>query len=232
MIALPRASLFGALFVVACGGAAAEPSAYPVVFEASADGRPLEGVAIVASGASLGTTDAEGRLALELGGNDGERVDVRGACPDGYRDGEDPSPLVLRRIVIPGTESPRPLAVAVACEPLERDVVVVVRTPSVAGLPLRIDGREVARTDENGNALFALVAAPRSRLLLELDTSAMPELVPRSPSVPLTVPETDHVFAVERVFSRPTPEPERRTRHRRRPEAGAPECVGPRCRRH
>jgi hypothetical protein len=73
---------------------------YPVTFESVSDpGAPLAGVLLRAAEQDLGTTDASGRLSIELAGREGAVVPVVATCPTGHRPATDIAPLVLRRTI-------------------------------------------------------------------------------------------------------------------------------------
>lgn len=223
-----------ALSLLGCGE---EPAAapYPVVFEAVSDpGRPLAGVALTAGGVALGATNADGRLAAELTGMEGAMLPVVAACPEHHRAPAPIAPLALRRTLDLATGAPAVLRVSVTCPPTVRSGVVVVRaggTGNRAGIPVMVDGVEMARTDRSGVAHVALERAPNTTVSVMLATSTLlPDVTPHDPAMPFTFRDHDEIFLFDRPLEDPAPQPVIRDNRggRRNPPREAPR--GPPCR--
>jgi hypothetical protein len=201
----------------------APPSHYPVTFSAESDpGVSLPGVALTIAGAPQGQTGADGTLRIELTGDEGTAVPVAAQCPTGYRDAAPLSPIVLRTTVAVAGSAPASLRVTISCLPSSRRGVVVVRAggegvaPRV-GIPVMIDGREVARTDSSGVAHVSLDMAPGQSVQVLLATAtASPMLRPQDPQQTYVFPDSDEIFLFDQNFAeeRPAPPP-RRSRRRR-----------------
>jgi hypothetical protein len=199
------------------------PTPYPVTFLAVADpGEALAGVTIAAGGMNA-VTDATGMLSVELQGPEGSTVPITATCPEGHRLAVAPAPLVLRRVIDLTTGMTAALQVSIACPPMSRHGVVVVRASgegSREGIPVMIDGREVARTDRSGVAHVALEMAPGSAIQVQLATSTvMPLLRPADPSMPFTFRDADDIFVFDREFESEEPPAAPRRRGRRRAAA-------------
>lgn len=210
-----RALAVLAAWAAACG--APEPARFPVRFVAQSDGTAIEGVRIAVGGAEIGRTDQRGVLDVALIGKEGDTVRLSAVCPEGYRVGGELPPLVLRRLTPLGASGrTERVRIAVPCRPEERTVMLLVRADGEEDLPILIDGREVARTDEHGLAHVQLAYAPHTSFEVVLRTDDRPELSPHNPPHVFTVPDDDRVFVVDQRFVRP--EAERpRTRRVRQP---------------
>ena len=187
-----------------------------VRFAAHADGRPLPGVELLADSRPIGTTDAQGVLAYMLSGRAGDTVGLRARCPEGYRHPDDLPELLLRPISDLEGQTTRALEIDVPCRPAVRDGVVVVRADGYAGLPVLLDGREVARTDEGGVAHVAVRMAPHASFRVQLATAHMPTLRPQEPSRTFTVPDANEIFVFDQELEREEA-PQVRRRRRRPP---------------
>lgn len=202
------------LTMMACDDEPVAPPRYPFTFTAHADRDALEGVQITVNGGAVGATNSEGVLRVDLTGPEGAQVRVGAACPEGYRNEEEPQVHTLRRVqsLDPAT-SARGIEVPFSCPPERRNAVVVVRTHSTTGLPVLVDGREVARTDASGAAHLHVAMAPGTTFQVLLDTRVNERLRPRSPTQTYTVPDRDEVFVLDQRFEEEQPpRPRRRVR--------------------
>jgi hypothetical protein len=199
------------LSLSACGDPEVGPP-YPIVFQAVSDpGAPLAGVALTAAGTAMGSTDAEGRLAVELSGTEGAVVPVVATCPAGHRAPTSTGPLVLRRTIDLATGAPSVLRVTITCPPEVRHGVVLLRAGGEGnreGIPVMIDGIEVARTDRSGVAHVALDRPPGTTVSVVLATSTvLPDVMPRDPAMGFTFPDADEIFVFDRPLEAPPPPP-------------------------
>jgi hypothetical protein len=111
-----------------------------------------------------------------------------------------------------------------------RHGVVVVRAggtgaASRAGLPVMVEGREVAQTDACGVAHVSLDMAPGQSFRVLLATAtASPMLRPQDPQLTFVFPDSDEIFAFDQNFSEEAPPAPERHTHRRRPP---PTTAGP-----
>lgn len=206
----------GLVAALGLGAAACEepapPPAFPVTFRAESDpGVALAGVTISVAGAPPAVTGADGTVRLELSGQEGTAVPVSATCPDGYREAPSLSPIVLRTTVGVGGAPAPGLRVGVQCLPAIRHGVVVVRaggegTATRAGLPVMIEGREVARTDASGVAHVSLEMAPGQSFQVLLATAtASPMLRPQDPQLTFVFPDADEIFAFDERFDEEAP---------------------------
>jgi len=196
----PRRLLQAILLASLCTGCAAPAApSYRVLLRVESDpGVPLAGALIRRDGRTLGESDARGELALELQGPPGAQLAVEVLCPSGSRTGQQVVEVALR----PWTDPTRRPEYAVQCRPQLRSLVVAVRAPNAAHVPLRYLGREIARTDAQGAAHGLLELAPDEVAKLTLDTGA-PEhrwLRPRNPELKVSVPDHDEVVLFDQPF--------------------------------
>lgn len=220
------AMLLGGLALLAGCEEPPPPPSYPVLFVASADpGEPLGGVRVRAGDVEL-VTDALGILSAELRGPEGIAVPLEVTCPAGHRLEAAPAPIVLRRAVDLTTGRSAALRVSIVCPPTVRHGIVVVRASGEGtreGIPVRIDGTEVARTDRSGVAHVAWSGAPGATFRVELATSAvMPALRPIDPVMPFSFGDEDELFVFDRELVTEAPPPRARVRRRRAAPVAAP----------
>lgn len=189
------------VLLLACSEEPEPPPRYPFTFNAHADGDPLPAVQILVNEQPVGTTNAEGVLRVDLTGPPGAQVRVSAACPAGYRNLEGQQVHNLRRVqAIDPAVTARGIEVSFACPPEHRSGVVVVRTHDQIGVPVMLDGREVARTDESGAAHVHVAMAPGTTFQVQLDTRHNAQLRPTSPSQSFTLPDHDEVFVLDQHF--------------------------------
>lgn len=210
---------FASFVIGSCGEEPAPPPRYPFTFHAHADGQGLEGVQITVNDAPVGVTNAAGVLHVDLTGPEGAPVRIHAVCPEGHRSVDDAKMQNLRRVnsLDPATAA-RGIEVTFSCPPEHRNAVVLVRTHDQAGLPIMLDGREVARTDGSGVAHLAVAMLPGTTFQVLLDTRHNERLRPRSPTASYTIPDHDEVFVLDQRFEEEAP-PRRRRRARPRPAA-------------
>ncbi len=216
-----------AALLAACEEEPAAPPRYPFTFTAHSDGEPLEGVQVTVNGGAVGTTNSEGVLRVDLTGPEGAQVSVAAACPAGHRSPDAAQVHTLRRVqsLDPAT-SARGIEVPFACPPEHRHGVVVVRAGEQAGMPVMVDGREVARTDASGTAHVHVAMAPGTTFQVLLDTRYNDRLRPRSPTQTYTLPDRDEVWVLDQNFQVEEPPRPRRRRPRRAPAVHLPVRIG------
>ncbi|MFO0681746.1 MAG: hypothetical protein U0234_06835 [Sandaracinus sp.] len=222
------------LAVLALGGALSAcedpgpPPVFPITFLAQADpGVPLPGVQIRLAGAEPTVTGADGSVRMELSGVEGTPVSVAATCPEGHRPAPALAPIVLRTTYGVGGAPAPGLRVSISCPPMTRHGVVVIRAGGAgqatrAGLPVMIEGREVARTDASGVAHVSLEMAPGQSFRVLLATAtASPTLRPQDPELTFVFPDSDEIFAFDERFDEAAPvrPPPRGPRHPHPPPA-------------
>lgn len=212
-----RALVMAAVLASLCGcEEEAPPPTYRVTFTARSDSEPLPGVRIAADGQPLGETGEEGTLRVDLPGREGQTVAVNAQCPEGHRAPAQLPLLTLRtfRLLDPAAAE-RGIEMTIQCPPSERTAAVVIRTGEQGDLPIHMNGREMARTDENGIAHLVLQLQPHATFRLNIDTSARENLQPQNPGATFTLGDADEIF----LFDQPFQEKRRRRRWRPRRQA-------------
>lgn len=190
------------------------------------DGQGVPGTRLWADGRELGTTDAAGTLATTLEARSGARVVITAACPSAYRTIHERRELALWPLQRPGSGaggrgSDAGLQLSITCEPVEllAALVVRVRAPSAAALPIRVRNRVIGQTGPDATAHLVLRARPDSSVTVELDTSAAPDLEPSNPVQTFQLGKEPAVFVFDQTLTRTAPA--RRAARTRRPEAAA-----------
>lgn len=198
------------LALVGCGDEH-PPTAIQIAVHTEADpGVALSGVVVSAGAAPIGTSDTSGTLHAQLTGDLGAMVPVTATCPEGHREGRVRADVTLRPVFdVSGQE--RGLDVTLSCPPAERQAVLVVRAggdgPRV-GLPVRIDGEEVAVTDASGVAHVPIGMAPGGSFRVELATATVaPMLRPADPATSFTFQDHDDIFVFDQRFEEEAPPP-------------------------
>lgn len=206
-----------ALLAASCGGGEeAPPQPYTFTITATSDHHPLANVAVVYNDTVAGTTSAEGVLTANLFGPEGQPVSFSVRCPEGYRTPEDPQQVTLRRVMsLDPQVQQRGVELSFDCPPEFRDAVVIVRTYDQIGLPVYVDGVEVARTDASGVAHVHRRMTPATQFQIRIATASNPLLRPVDPSQSFTIPDHDTVFVFDRHFE--VEQPVRRRVRRRAP---------------
>ncbi|MFI5307131.1 MAG: hypothetical protein ACHQ53_07260 [Polyangiales bacterium] len=167
--------------------------------------QPVAGALFWADGRELGATAEDGSLRAQLAGTEGQSVALSSACPPSYRTLDPKRRLVLRRIGATTSQAPA-LELTAHCEPLEREAAIVVRVrgPEVAGLPIRVAGETVGQTESDGTAHLLLHVKPHSALRVQLMTEAHDGLLPRNPIQSFAIEDEDAILLVEQTLA-PSP---------------------------
>jgi hypothetical protein len=159
-------------------------------------GQPLAGTQVLFKNKPIGVTNAAGSLEFKLKGTDGQVFDLMIKCPAGYESPSKPLVVTLRTLADPkATPEYR-----VQCPPLMRTIVVAVRAENGPNLPIMYLGRERTRTDQSGAAHLMLQVPPNQPVQLKLDTEAVKDLKPESPTQTLQVKDSDEVIVLEQTF--------------------------------
>lgn len=196
-----------------------QTTTFSVTFTAESDpGLPLEGVVVKANGREVGRSDSFGLVQTMLRGPEGAGVQITHECPEGYVPPRDPQTLRLHTFRSLDDSGRTGLSMTLPCAPAERRVAFVVRTNGKANLPVKVDGEEVARTNDAGYAYVVRTAAPGTVFRVSIDPSEQPTLRPQSPPAQqFTLGAHDDLFLVSQTFE--VDEPRRAPRRRRpRPE--------------
>ncbi len=235
-VAIGSASIGSMALSLGCGEPEPDPL-HVITFAAFADpGEPVAGATVMTRNDQvLGTTDASGTLRIQLRAPFGTTIPITATCPAGHR-----APQVVPNITFHPVRTLDPAIAArgiehsIQCLPEQRDAVVIVRATGaqqIVGIPILLDGREVARTDEAGVAHIAVSKAPNSSFRLELAAGSIsPFLQPQQPARDFTIQDEDLFLPFDQPFTYSEPAPVRRRRVVRRrvaiPTRTAPVRIG------
>jgi len=220
-----RVVLALAIGLEGCGPLNARSSTYAISVQARTDdAAPLPGAVINVGGQQAGVTDGTGKLVLSLAGEEGQPVGMEVVCPTGFSGPTNQPQLLLKRVESLESEAVAPIEVEVECVARERYAVIAVRTGR-AGIPIKLRGQAVTTTSASGTAHVLLKEPPGSDFNLTLDTTALADLRPQSPSRQFSVSGRDAFVVWDQSFELVVKKPEPRKRRKREP---APEPPPPR----
>lgn len=220
---IPLSSLVLAMcFVASCAPQIATPR-FGVTFSLKTDeGLPLSGATVSANDGEIGTSSADGIVQTILEGPEGTPIQITWRCPTGYR--QPAAGQELRLTQFSGVDSSQDLGLSMTleCAPQARTAAFVVRTNNRVGIPVMLNDREVARTNETGVATFVQPSDPNREFRIVLQTSGHPRLSPTNPYQVFTLGDRNNVFVMDQEFEEaPLPtQMRRRRRRRRRPNRG------------
>jgi hypothetical protein len=208
----------GVTALLACSSEKPAPAPFKVELRAFNDeGAPLAGVAFSFDKKPAVLTGADGRVVQTVAGDEGASLSVNVICPANY----DPPPQhpmvrLTRTRSIDARATAHTLPVEVRCERKQSDVVVVVKAERGGRLPVLIDGKPVATTDDDGLAHVLLRRARSEKTLqVSLDTGFRTALKPVSPARTYDLHGRDAVVYFEQTFVTATPTMARSTTPRR-----------------
>ena len=181
------------------------------------EGTPLARVGVAADGQQLGFSSDDGRLARDLHGVEGSSVRVSVTCPPEYEQPEQPPPLRLTRTRSVGTQAAQPLTIDVRCQKHLSTIALVVRAERGERLPILVDGKPIATTDDDGVA-HVLLRRPRGEKAVQLgvDTSSRSALKPVNPTRSYELHGRDAIVLFEPSFVVNKPQGPRFSAPRRR----------------
>lgn len=171
-----------------------------VISVASDPGRPLAGAAVTGAGKELGKTGNDGNVTLALAAREGESLDIFVTCPAGFQSPPKPISVVFRKL----PDGKRPEYPAM-CPPTERAAVISVQVDIsdprdigyIANLPVNYLGSTYVRTDASGAGHFVVPIGSDDQMTVVLDTSAIPEIVPKNPTATISAHGQDDIYAVK-----------------------------------
>ena len=174
------------------------PTRYEILVEVTSDPeKAVAGAPIVIGERVVAETNAEGRATVSVFGAEGEMVDVGVRCPARHTT-PPPTRVSLHRIA----ETTDPPRHALRCEPLVRSVIVAIRAPGGASLPVLHMSSVVATTNPEGAATAHLELSPGQPFELSFDTKHAPDLRPANPTIRLVAPDRDGVVMLAQDFTR------------------------------
>jgi hypothetical protein len=159
--------------------------------------KPVVGASVLINGEAVGATRDDGRAELHVRGIAGDKFRVNFTCPEGYRP---QMPDTHEIFVTPGLLGAAP-ELHFRCEATQRKAIVAVRAENGRNLPVRILGREVGRTDDNGAATIVVEAQEGEPFELVLDTSSTRLLHPQNPALTFHMGPKDSSFVFTQKFT-------------------------------
>jgi len=190
----------------------------------------------------FGTTNATGIVMIDHVAPFGTILNIAAACPPGHREPAAMAPIALHPVQSSGAVAAHGIEHTIECLPINRDAVVVIRATGmcqpvaegdtasrsrratvpavmvpcpIANLPVLLDGRDVAHTDESGIAHIAVSKTPNSSFRLELAAGTLNALlVPAQATRDFMIPDEDQIMRFDQAFVLNTPPPPPSTRRR------------------
>jgi hypothetical protein len=184
-----------------CAGAPPAKRSFAVIFVVESDpGVWLGKAEVFIGGKSIGVSDSQGRLHATIYGQAHEQVRVEHRCPEGHKAPAGSKVLKLRHLEDTDATGSLSLEITLRCRPEQRLAIFVVRAKNGSGLPVLLDGENVADTNGSGVAHFSTWGAPGTEYVIELDTTERPRLLPQSPTHLFALPDADEIFMVDQSF--------------------------------
>lgn len=207
-----------------CGNSARQSESFPVRLLAFDDqGDALAGVSVALGARALGTTAEAGTLEIQLQGREGERVELRTSCPQGFAEPSEQPSLTLKRFQSVDPNADRFTTLRVVCARSTHVALIALRAGK-PDLPILLRGEEVARTSATGTAHVIVENAPGTQFQLTLDTRKNPDLRPQSPTRMFSVSASDEFAVWDQAFAE-APKPKPRARKKTAPAPEPPKLV-------
>lgn len=192
------------------------------------DENPLPRVPVTLDGRVVGHTDREGKFAGKLNEIAGKDVTLGVQDITGYRFINEKTSVTetLKTTTVNGTQSGIPLYLQIQAESITKDYLVWVeascgddRQEKCEGLPVLLDGEEVARTNRLGYAHFSFADVPQNDVMVSIDTpdDEDEKLEPADPQYALTLDLDSHIYMIDETFEPPGAAKSKTKRRRRRP---------------
>lgn len=166
-------------------------------------GNPLPEIGVDVDNKRVGKTNEDGSLETIVSGREGRHVVVSAHCPEGFKAGPEASSDMTVRLLRPvGNEigSPIPMDVVLICTPVSQQFALIVKTNQQKEIPIIAGGRPAGKTDLDGVAQTVLHGTIGEEIEVVLDTEDFPELLPKSPSRRIVIPETPQILVFEQDF--------------------------------
>lgn len=197
-----------------CAGSPPAKRSFAVIFVVESDpGVWLGKAKVFIDGKSIGVSDSQGRLRATVYGQAHEQVRVEHECPVGHKAPSEPKVLKLRQLEDTHASGSLSLEITLRCRPEQRLAVFVVRAKNGSGLPVLLDGENVAHTNGSGVAHLSTWGAPGTEYVIELDTTERPRLLPQFPTHLFALPDASEIFMLDQSFN--LKKEGQRRRHRR-----------------
>jgi hypothetical protein len=158
---------------------------------------------------------SRGTVTDHLPGQEGDAVITQVVCPAGwYTPQANQKQLILKNFTSSEAAATNTRELEFICVPKKKNHVLIVKS-SQPLLPIQINGKTVMHTDTGGFAQLVMSGPPGERIHLQISTEEHPLLVPRNPSLVVTLPAKRKFLVFEQSFE--TVKPVSRKRKARRP---------------
>ncbi|MBN2718956.1 MAG: hypothetical protein JXX14_24125 [Deltaproteobacteria bacterium] len=164
------------------------------------------------------TTDKSGLAKKKIWGREGDSVYTDVRCPPNWlTTSADGNRLVLKKVLSDSNSADPTIVVRFRCIPRQKDHILIVKSNGKADLPVQLNGRTIARTNKDGIAQTVISGRQDEQIHLTLLTTEHPQLVPRNPSVLISLPPQRKILLFEQTFTdTPVPMPHRKRKKSRR----------------
>lgn len=190
------------------------PQYFPVHFRVADDEQmPVPGSQIIINERTL-YVSSRGTVTDNLPGKEGDSVIAQVVCPAGWYTPQSNQKLwILKNITSGEVAAKSTRELAFTCVPKKKNHVLIVKS-SQPLLPIQINGKTVMHTDTEGVAQLVMSGPPGERIHLQISTEEHPLLVPRNPSLVVTLPEKRKFLVFEQPFEKVKPVLRKRKAHR------------------
>jgi hypothetical protein len=160
----------------------------------------LADVPVRIDGKLVGRTGPRGAVRATVLQPRGSLLRIGHDCPVGHEGPPDDEQIRLRGYHSDGISTD--VEIRLKCRPVDRVAAFVIRAINAPGVPVLLNGRIVAQTNDAGVLHFVRRAPPGTEHLVELDARSRPELLPRGASRFFTQPDADELFVIDRMFQK------------------------------
>ena len=199
------------LLTTACGETASPMHVQLNVKIRDDNSEPVPGVKVLVNNKSIGQSDAKGQVSTALQGKEGRSVSIEIKCPPGFKALLDSKQTIAIRYLRSLREPDQiaPMDKDFICAHTIHEHVLIVRTDNRKDIPIKLMGKAVAKTNDNGVAIWRIEGAPGEEILVTLDTSQQPQLRPASPYRRMLLPSKSRFMVFDQKF-----EEKKKHRHR------------------
>jgi hypothetical protein len=160
---------------------------------------PVPGSQIIVNERTLYVAST-GTVTDHLAGQEGDAVIAQVVCPAGwYTPQSTQKQLILKNFTSYEAAATNSRELEFICVPKKKNHVLIVKS-SQPLLPIQINGKTVMHTDTGGFAQLVMSGPPGERIHLQISTEEHPLLVPRNPSLVVTLPEKRKFLVFEQSF--------------------------------
>ncbi len=198
-----QAKLFSLIILVCCKSPPLIESVDLNIFVKDLSGEPIPEATVYLKQTSIGKTSKEGKLQTGLSGIEGQQFAVSVDCPDGYKTlPSSSSSVVFRKLLKPEGNNMLviPLTATLTCSAITQKFVLVVKTDPPLEIPISTQGRVVDKISPEGVAQMLLSGQIGEEIEIVLNTESVPEVVPKSPTRRIVIPQDPQILVFEQSF--------------------------------